>query len=124
MRETCGCVVLRESDSGENLEILMVRSLEGRWGIPKGGLEPGETSASCAVRETLEETGVNVRLIERVAEEDGLVAFLAVPFDPGIEPSPQPGEIAETGWYDVDHRPIASARQESIIRAALEGLRT
>lgn len=41
--------------------VLLVRE-RGRWGLPKGGVEPGETFAETAVRETREETGLRVEL--------------------------------------------------------------
>ncbi len=34
----------------------------GRWYLPGGGIEAGETPAACAVRETQEETGLSIRL--------------------------------------------------------------
>ena len=45
------------------LEVLLVhRPRFDDWGWPKGKLDPGEASAVAAVRETLEETGLLVRL--------------------------------------------------------------
>jgi 8-oxo-dGTP pyrophosphatase MutT (NUDIX family) len=41
---------------------------EGTWALPKGNLEPGETPAETAVRETLEETGVAGRLVEKLGD--------------------------------------------------------
>ena len=35
---------------------------DGQWGIPKGGLEEGETEIQAALRETLEETGLDLSL--------------------------------------------------------------
>lgn len=37
----------------------------GRWDLPKGHVEPGESVADCAVRETAEETGVAGAEVER-----------------------------------------------------------
>lgn len=33
---------------------------DGQWGIPKGGLEEGETELQAALRETIEETGLDL----------------------------------------------------------------
>ncbi|ULH14497.1 NUDIX hydrolase [Deinococcus sp. KNUC1210] len=52
-----GCIVLRGD------EILMVRE-KGRWSLPKGGLDAGELVQQGAIRETYEETGLNVELRE------------------------------------------------------------
>lgn len=40
--------------------VLLVQSYNGKWGPPKGKVEKGETSMECAVRETYEETGLNI----------------------------------------------------------------
>lgn len=42
--------------------LLQKRSDVGLWGIPSGHVEPGETVANAAVREVLEETGLEVRI--------------------------------------------------------------
>lgn len=56
-----GAVVLRQSDDG--IEVLAVhRPRYDDWSLPKGKLEPGETSPAAAVREVTEETSLRVRL--------------------------------------------------------------
>jgi len=51
--------------SGRDLEILLVTSKkqQGFWIFPKGHVEPGETAAQAAVRETVEEAGVTGDLL-------------------------------------------------------------
>jgi 8-oxo-dGTP pyrophosphatase MutT (NUDIX family) len=50
------CGVLAVDDAGRVL--LQRRRDTGQWAIPMGKQELGETPSQCAVRETLEETGV------------------------------------------------------------------
>ncbi|MDX6469214.1 MAG: hypothetical protein QOF75_1017 [Gaiellaceae bacterium] len=40
----------------------------GTWALPKGNLDPGETPAETALREVLEETGVEGRLVEKLGD--------------------------------------------------------
>lgn len=49
------CYRIREGQP----EVLLIGSRRnGRWGIPKGGIEPGESSRQAARREAFEEAGV------------------------------------------------------------------
>jgi ADP-ribose pyrophosphatase YjhB (NUDIX family) len=89
--------------------LLMRRAIEpryGTWTFPGGFLEMDESVEECAIRETLEETGLTVRL-------DGLVGIYSrpAPQGPGIvsivfrgralKGRPQPGrEALETRWFD------------------------
>lgn len=44
-------------------QILMIhRTDNDRWSIPGGGMEIGETVSACAVRETKEETGLDIAI--------------------------------------------------------------
>ncbi|HST82608.1 MAG TPA: NUDIX hydrolase [Kineosporiaceae bacterium] len=57
-----GAICWRQGSDGE-LEVLLVRSARwDEWSWPKGKLDPGETLPECAVREVLEETGVQIEL--------------------------------------------------------------
>ncbi len=56
--QQAGAICYRRNESGR-LRVLLVGSLRnGRWGIPKGHLDPGETSSVAALREAFEEAGV------------------------------------------------------------------
>ena len=52
----------------ENREkiLLIQRSDNGRWSMPGGGMDPGESAEEACVRETFEETGLVVRVIKLV----------------------------------------------------------
>ena len=54
------CGVLAADDSGRVL--LQRRRDTGQWAIPMGKQDLGETPSQCAIRETLEETGVLTEL--------------------------------------------------------------
>jgi len=41
---------------------------EGVWALPKGNLDPGERPEQTALREVLEETGVEGRLVEKLGD--------------------------------------------------------
>lgn len=42
---------------------LIIESLSGFWGFPKGHIEKNETKLECAIREIKEETGVDAKII-------------------------------------------------------------
>lgn len=49
--------------------VLLVRENygRGRWGLPGGSVEPGESPGEAAIREALEETGLHVELDHLIA---------------------------------------------------------
>ena len=52
--------VVAVNDAGEIL--LIHRTDNDNWSLPGGAMEPGESMSDCAVRETREETGVQVEI--------------------------------------------------------------
>jgi 8-oxo-dGTP pyrophosphatase MutT (NUDIX family) len=63
--ESSGGVVVRGSPSG--LEVVLVgRTEQGTWGLPKGTPTTGESREQTALRETREETGLDVRILEPI----------------------------------------------------------
>lgn len=66
--EQAGAICLRKRKGQEVAEVLLVGSRRnGHWGIPKGHVEPGETSWDTAKREAFEEAGVKGKIIEKIA---------------------------------------------------------
>ena len=67
--ESSGGVVLR-GKPGE-LEVVLVGRIEqGSWALPKGTPMPGESREQTAIRETREETGLDVTIIEPIDRID------------------------------------------------------
>jgi 8-oxo-dGTP pyrophosphatase MutT (NUDIX family) len=67
-KRAAGCVVYRHD--GGALLVLLIRDKYGRWTLPKGHIEPGESEEQAAAREVFEETavaGVLGPLVGRIA---------------------------------------------------------
>lgn len=61
---TSGGIVFRVTKDGKDIEILLIQDSKGRWTIPKGHIESGETAKVTARREIEEETGLkNVSIL-------------------------------------------------------------
>ena len=80
----------------------------GTWVLPKGNIDPGETPAETAVREVLEETGVQGRLVEKLGDVkyvytwDGERIFKVVSFFLLRAGRGRIGEIDEAMRVEVD----------------------
>lgn len=59
-REKAGTVIVNRKG-----EILIVQSNGNKWGFPKGTVKDYETPFECALRETLEETGIDLQEYSR-----------------------------------------------------------
>lgn len=56
--KSCGVVIFKED------KVLLVHQNGGNWSFPKGHVEENETEYETAIRETKEETNVDVRIID------------------------------------------------------------
>ncbi len=59
LRLGCSAVIF---DEAKKKVLLTRRADNGRWCLPSGGMEPGETLIEACIRETREETGLDVRV--------------------------------------------------------------
>jgi ADP-ribose pyrophosphatase len=105
-----GAVVLRDR------ELLLVRrgrgAAAGEWSLPGGRVRFGEELREAVVRETREETGIDVVVerflgwVERMSDEPDayhfvILDFACAPIDP--RRSPVAGDdAAEASWVDLD----------------------
>ncbi|MBQ9120786.1 MAG: NUDIX domain-containing protein [Clostridia bacterium] len=105
VKRSCGAVVYTQD--GGTRKYVIIRSIEGFCGFPKGHVEKGETDQMTALREIKEETGLYVTLIDGFQTMDEhphiregrppvmkqMVYFLAE-FH-GQTPQPQLSEVSE-----------------------------
>lgn len=106
---SCGAVVFRE-ENGRKKYLLIRNKRSAHWGFPKGHIEPGETQEETAIREVLEETGLNIKILPQFSQkseytiqgkiEKSVTIFLAKTEE--IDYTIQQEEIEECGWFDFD----------------------
>lgn len=105
------------------------------WAVPGGALEPGETAAEAAVRETLEETGLRVEVVGLVgiySDPHHVIAYdngevrqqfsICLRANPiGGELVPQASEAKRVAWVrltDLDQLPVHPAQRLRIEHGA------
>ncbi|MDV6373332.1 NUDIX domain-containing protein [Deinococcus arenicola] len=102
----------------------------GKWTVPGGSLEPGETFEACARRELFEETGLSAATLEPLEMLCGpdyrftylhgdVVDNVSVLYRAqGVsgELIPQEGEVLEVGWFGVDELPPDEELSGALIR--------
>lgn len=59
---SAGGVVFRLRDDG-GFDVVLIRTHEGRWQLPKGWIENGESMEQTAVREVREEAGIDAEIV-------------------------------------------------------------
>ena len=59
--KSCGTFIVKKEE--DLIKIILIRHNDGHWGFPKGHMEKGETEIETAVRETKEETNLDVTII-------------------------------------------------------------
>ncbi|MFF0138563.1 NUDIX domain-containing protein [Streptomyces sp. NPDC005227] len=113
---------------GKGSILLQRRTDNGMWALPGGAMEFGESLPDCAIRETREETGLDVELLGIVgtysnpghvfAYDDGEVrqefsiCFLARPAGGQLAVSDESTEVQWFGQSEVDALPmVASIRK-------------
>ncbi|MGF1661690.1 MAG: NUDIX hydrolase [Kineosporiaceae bacterium] len=117
-----GCLV--RSDAGPDAGVLLLwrhRFITGRWGweIPAGRVEPGESPAAAAARETEEETGWRVRdvwpvLTYRPIGGSGDHVFHVTTGVATVRVGdPDPHEAERVAWFAVDEIADLVRRGES-----------
>ena len=115
----------------EDRVLFMRRADNGKWGLPAGAIDPGETPAQAIAREVREETGLGVRPVRiagvfggpgfRVCYDNGDEAeYTVIVFDcevVGGRLSPNDGEALELRYFTPDEAPeLQVAYPRSLLR--------
>lgn len=103
----------------ESKRILLVRRADdGLWATPGGAFEMGETAAEGVAREALEESGIEVEVVDLIGVYDSRFCetqsslqlyqfvFLCRPVSEGTATTPH--EVLEIGWFDAHTLPPLS----------------
>ena len=106
--KSCGIILIDDEN-----QYLLVQLLAGHWDFPKGHVEQGETEKETALREVLEETGLNVHILDGFQYVDSH----PVPGKPGEEPDRRMLTMTTChslryGAFGNDHRWIVYAELE------------
>lgn len=134
---SAGGVVFRRED-GRAL-VLLLQHTSGKWMLPKGTIEEGETPEGVALREVREETGISrVRVVADLGMEhyhfywksentyyDKTVHYFLLEFLGGEEPRPQAEEgFVACEWVPVDEAITRIKYKETreVVRRAQEYL--
>lgn len=75
----CGAIVIIFNDKNQILLQLRSSTSTGKWGLPGGLMEMGESMEENAAREVYEETGIKITDLELVGVNSGEKCFLSLP---------------------------------------------
>lgn len=103
----------------QNRLLLLRHGGTGKWTVPEGSLEPGESFEDCARRELFEETGLRATTLEPLEMFAGPRYRFTYPHGDTLDNvsvlyraqgvtgnlTPQDGEVLEVGWFGADELP-------------------
>ena len=86
--------------------VLLLQAYNGKWGPPKGTIENNESAFQCAVRETREETGIDMEkninpFMKKTLECDYKCDMFPIPLDTRVEIDTVSPEISGYGWISI-----------------------
>lgn len=72
IEQLAGAIVYAEHE--DDFYLALVHDVFGHWTLSKGGVEEGESTQDCAIRELKEETGLDIEIIEEVDKNEYIAA--------------------------------------------------
>jgi 8-oxo-dGTP pyrophosphatase MutT (NUDIX family) len=129
--ESSGGVVLRGEPS--TLEVVLVgRTEHETWALPKGTPVPGESREQTALRETREETGLEVRIVEPLDcitywfvmrhSQVRKTVYYYLMMTTGGDPSLHDPEYDRVTWFPIDRALAAMtySNEADMVRRAVD----
>lgn len=103
--KACGTIVINDN------KVLVIQQKQGFWGFPKGHMEQGENEIETAIRETKEETNLDVIIEDKTRfcltyfiEDKNIhkeVVYFVAKVDGKVDIKPQIEEINGIVWIDI-----------------------
>lgn len=103
--KACGTIVINDN------KVLVIQQKQGFWGFPKGHMEQGESEIETAIRETKEETNLDVIIEDKtrfcltyVIEDKNIhkkVVYFVAKVDGKVDIKPQIEEINGIVWIEI-----------------------
>lgn len=109
MEKSCGCIIVKDD------KVFLIGALDNDkemfWSFPKGHQDEGESDMGTALRETKEETGLDVEIIDDAPIKTGhlihgdtaykeILLFLAKPLTDDL--ALQDGEVEKAEWVQIE----------------------
>jgi 8-oxo-dGTP pyrophosphatase MutT (NUDIX family) len=135
---SAGGVVFRLRDD-DHADVVLILTHEGRWQLPKGWIEDGESPAATAAREVREEAGVDAELVGPLdtisyrftshydaepARVRKTVEFFLLRYVRGSTDD-HDDEVQQARWFDIDEAiaKLAFKDERRIVTLARDALR-
>ncbi len=124
--KSCGTIII------DHDKVLLLRHNKGHWDFPKGHVENDETEVETALRETKEETNLDVvvdnskRYVINYSPKEGImkdvILFVAKPITKDVKP--QIEEIAEIHWLTFEEalKKITYNNSRDILKQVLKDI--
>ncbi len=128
---SCGTCMYRKVDDGYEVFLVRPHKDRDRWGVPKGHIVEGETEEECAVRETVEETGITPIIshhkladvkVKHAYEHKTVKVWMAL-VDPEAPLQEPDGENFDMRWFNIDNLPDLHKYQVSLLAEVVSFLK-